>query len=325
MSPYDLAMVGVVIAGMIWGAFRGITWQLASMASLVLGYAVSFPASAQLAPHFPGEPIVARALAMLTLYVAVSGGIFLLAWSVRAVLRRWQFEAYDRHLGMVLGGLEGAILGMVATVFVISLAPQTRGPILGSTSGRVVGGLLDAVQPALPGEVRSMLAAHWAGPTPTDRPAGEGAKLRTTLADDIKSSVRDEVGRAEAEATDTAATRPDGPPPTIEGAVSGLIERGAAVVEREIRKDLPPGVTTAADGEAPADASPIKGLLKEQNEKLARRMRSRLGADDTADPRTLKGLLKKSGARIGQAVTDTISDEIDQLGEKSDGRKIERR
>ncbi len=87
MSPYDLAMIGVVIAGMIWGALRGITWQLASIASLVLGYAISFPMSSQLAPHFPGEPVVARALAMLTLYVAVSGGIFLAAWSIRTILR----------------------------------------------------------------------------------------------------------------------------------------------------------------------------------------------------------------------------------------------
>src|SRR6187551_3791557 len=125
MTRYDAVMIGLVIAGMIWGAIRGITWQLASIASLVLGYAISFPMSSQLAPHFPGEPVVARALAMLTLYVAVSGGIFLAAWSIRTILRKWQFEAYDRHLGMVLGGLEGAILGTVVTVFVISLVPQT--------------------------------------------------------------------------------------------------------------------------------------------------------------------------------------------------------
>src|SRR5947209_752707 len=117
MTIYDAAMIAVVVLGMIWGAIRGITWQLASMASLVLGYVVAFPLSSQLAPHFPGEPIVARSLALLASYVAVSGGVFLVAWAVRATLRQWKFEAFDRHLGMILGGIEGAVFGLIDTLF----------------------------------------------------------------------------------------------------------------------------------------------------------------------------------------------------------------
>src|SRR5436309_3525556 len=96
MTLYDAVMAGIVVAGMVWGAWRGITWQLASIASLVLGYGVAHPLSAELAPRFPGEPAVARALAMLAIYAAVSGGVFLLAWLVRAALRRLKFEAFDR-------------------------------------------------------------------------------------------------------------------------------------------------------------------------------------------------------------------------------------
>ena len=290
MSPYDLAMIGVVIAGMIWGALRGITWQLASMASLVLGYAVSFPMSSQLAPHFPGEPIVARALAMLTLYVAVSGGIFLAAWSVRAILRKWQFEAYDRHLGMVLGGLEGAILGTVVTVFVISLAPETRAPILDSTAGKVVGGFLNAVQPVLPGEIRTALAAHW------DLKKSDSS-LAATLADDVKSSF-------EKTSKPLAKPEPGGTVAAIEEDVKGLIREGAAAVSPE-----------------KSDPSLVKSVLKGENERLSRRS----GVNDPSDPSTVQGLLKEGGSRIGAAVSDTINEEIDRLGEGSNGRKIERR
>jgi membrane protein required for colicin V production len=161
MTPYDMAMVGVIIAGMIWGAWRGITWQLASILSLGLGYAVAVPVSSQLAPQFPGQPIVARALAMLVLYVAVSAGVFGIAWSIRATLRRWKFEAYDRHLGMLLGGIEGAVLGIVVTVFVVSLAPQSRTPILTSRAGQAVDHTLKLAQPALPNELRTMLQPYW--------------------------------------------------------------------------------------------------------------------------------------------------------------------
>ena len=31
MTTYDGAMVVLVVAGMVWGAWRGITWQLASI------------------------------------------------------------------------------------------------------------------------------------------------------------------------------------------------------------------------------------------------------------------------------------------------------
>ena len=163
MTTYDAAMLGVVVAGMIWGAVRGITWQVASLASLILGYVVAFPVSAQLAPHFPGEPVVARALALLAAYACVSGGVFLAAWTIRTTLRRMQFEAYDRHLGMILGGLEGAILGVVATVFVVSLAPKYRDPILTSPTGKVVSAGLNATQRLLPAEIRDHLAPLWSG------------------------------------------------------------------------------------------------------------------------------------------------------------------
>ena len=58
MTPYDAAMAGVIVAGMVWGAFKGVTWQLAGILSLVLGYMVSHQLSTQLAPYVPGEPDV---------------------------------------------------------------------------------------------------------------------------------------------------------------------------------------------------------------------------------------------------------------------------
>lgn len=171
MTIYDAAMVGVVVAGMVWGALRGITWQVAGIASLVLGYAVAFPLSAELAPRFPGEPVVARGLAMLTVYLAVSVGVYATAWLIRATLRKLRFEAYDRHLGMVLGGTQGALLGIVATVFIVCLAPGAREPILTSPSGRVMNRVLDTVQPALPDELRSVLTPFWDGEADSsDRP-----------------------------------------------------------------------------------------------------------------------------------------------------------
>jgi membrane protein required for colicin V production len=224
MTLYDALMAGIVVAGMIWGAWRGITWQVASIASLVLGYMVAQPLSGRLAPQFPGEPAVARALAMIVIYAAVSGGVFLVAWIVRATLRRLKFEAFDRHLGMVLGGLEGLMVGLVITLFVVSLAPQTRGPIFASPTGQVVGQVMQAVGPALPGEVRTVLAPFW-------NPS-EGL-----VTGEPKASVREPapVPVDRADAPESAVGRP-GPGSASGGTTTlqGLIEEGQARVGRAV-------------------------------------------------------------------------------------------
>ena len=163
MTTYDAVMVIVVVLGMVRGAWRGFTWQMASITSLVLGYTAAHTMSARIAFYLPGEPEVQRMLAMSVVYIAVSGGIFGIAWMIRGTLRKLKFEAFDRHLGMLLGGLEGVSVGMLATMFVVSLAPATRQPIFSSTTGRVVGTVMNNLGPVLPVEVRKVLAPHWDG------------------------------------------------------------------------------------------------------------------------------------------------------------------
>lgn len=158
LTIYDAVMAGVVVLGMIRGAWSGVTWQLASITSLVLGYIVAHPVSMQLAPYFPGDPVIARSLAMLAIYAGVSGCVFLAAWGMRATLQAMKFEAFDRHLGMLLGGMEGALLGIVATFFVVSLSPAMRQPIFSSPSGHLVGNVMSALGPVLPTEARNALA-----------------------------------------------------------------------------------------------------------------------------------------------------------------------
>jgi uncharacterized membrane protein required for colicin V production len=158
LTIYDAAMAGVVVAGMVWGAWRGVTWQLASIASLILGYIASHQLSPQVASSFGSDPVIARTLAMMAIYAVVSGGVFLVAWIFRAILRKMKFEAFDRHLGMLLGGLEGAILGTVVTFFVVSLAPQTRDPIYTSPSGRLVASVINTIGPTLKAEAGDALA-----------------------------------------------------------------------------------------------------------------------------------------------------------------------
>lgn len=168
MTIYDAAMAIVVVLGMVRGAWRGFTWQVASITSLILGYTTAHSMSGRVASYLPGEPEVQRMLAMAIIYIAVSGGIFGIAWMIRGTLRKLKFEAYDRHLGTLLGGLEAVGVGMLATMFVVSIAPKTRQPIFSSPTGRVVGTVMNNLGPVLPVEVRKVLAPHWDGKFSTD-------------------------------------------------------------------------------------------------------------------------------------------------------------
>ena len=219
ITYYDAVMAGLVLAGMAWGAIRGFTWQIASIASLAVAYAFSHQVSAQIAPYIAGDPVIKRAGSMLAAYVLVSGGVFFLAWTVRGTLKKLKFEAYDRHLGMVMGGLEGALLGVVGTLFVVSLAPGSRGPIFASPSGKLVARVMDAAGPVLPKEFRRVLEAHW-DDSPTklaDLPAAVAdAAIKDATTDspsegssllDLARGARSRIGRAVGDAVKSEVER----------------------------------------------------------------------------------------------------------------------
>lgn len=283
MTPYDGLMVGIIVAGMIWGALRGITWQVASLASLVLGYALAFPLSGRLAPYIPGQPIVARAVALLLTYVAISGGIFGVAWVIRATLRKLKFEAYDRHLGMLLGGLEGALVGSVVTVFVLSVAPSTRGPILGSPAGRLLGKVMNQVQPILPGEVRAELEPFWGHAPERVAAADRWQELKRPLTrpePEANPSVEPDPRETEDDRTATGK------------AVAEVIERGA----ERLSGDDDEGSTVRRVGRA------VAGTVEDEINRIG-------------EPRQPGDSRKR---RIGRAVADLLGDEIDRMSNQRD-------
>ena len=41
MQPYDIVMLIVLALAIVWGAWKGLAWQIASLASIVLSYMVA--------------------------------------------------------------------------------------------------------------------------------------------------------------------------------------------------------------------------------------------------------------------------------------------
>ncbi len=270
MTPYDVTMLVVVLAAMVWGGFKGLTWQLATLGSLLAGYLVAWPLSAELAPRFPGEGWIARGLALALTYVAISGGIFLVAWLVRRGLKQAQMEAYDRHLGMVLGAVVGVCVVVVGTLAAVSLTPTWREPIFQSNSGRVVGHILAGVESTLPGDLHTRLDHLWIRPEVMDSSADRSGETTASRWAEETEQALDAVGERLGERADELARGFGGP--------SNGARRVDPARDRDSGQD-----SGLADGVAETAEEAWNRFFSEFGSEVGRSLSDRIGLDPSPD------------------------------------------
>ncbi len=143
MSLYDIVML-VIFFGAIWfGFWKGLSWQIASLAAIFVSYfvAVTFPDA--IAPHISAEAPWNRFAAMLILFLGTSMVIWMIFASVSKSIKKMELKGFDRQTGAMLGAVKGAVLCMVVTMFSVSLMGQSaRDAVHRSlTGGWVVSGM----------------------------------------------------------------------------------------------------------------------------------------------------------------------------------------
>lgn len=159
LTVYDGVMLMIVLACVIQGAWRGMVWQIAPIASLVLGYVVAYPLSERLAPYF-GQPPTNRLLAMVAIYLAVSLAVYLMVRSIRESLERMKLVEFDRHLGALLGGVKGVLFTIVLTIGLLTLSPQARPIILPSETRTIAARVMNTISPILPPAFNDMIRPY---------------------------------------------------------------------------------------------------------------------------------------------------------------------
>jgi membrane protein required for colicin V production len=160
MLYYDLGMLGILLFTLMRGAARGIAWQLAAIAAMVLCFLFATPFSSVVEPVIRNhvEPPLSRYVAMLVVYLACSFGCFAVATMFRGFLEAIRFDAYDRHLGAMFGLIKGVILCFSITFFAVCL---TSGPLqaalLNTNSGYISAVIMAKLIPILPPEIEKLL------------------------------------------------------------------------------------------------------------------------------------------------------------------------
>ena len=158
MQIYDLIMITVLIAAMVFGAWKGFVWQLASLASLVVSYFVALRFSNDLAPYLSGEEPLNRFLAMLLIYVGCGLVIWILFRMLSGLIDRVKLKEFDRQMGALTGLAKGGLLCIAITFFAVSLSGENfRNSILKSHSGRYIGHFIERIDSIMPQGINEMV------------------------------------------------------------------------------------------------------------------------------------------------------------------------
>lgn len=154
---FDLLIVGILLYAVWKGASKGVVWQLAAIAALVLCFAFAESLSLQLAPLINVKPPLNRWIAMLVIYIAFSFISFTLARSLKTAIDSLKFNEFDRHLGAVLGLLKGVLFSLFLTFFLITISESARATVLESRSGYAAAVILNEMAPVMPEELHHIL------------------------------------------------------------------------------------------------------------------------------------------------------------------------
>jgi len=160
LQPYDLLMLAVLILTTVFGAWKGMAWQIASLGSLVISCLVALRLSGPLAPYISRHEPWNRFIAMLILYLVTSLAIWMLFRLVASFIDRVELREFDRQMGALFGLLKGVLLCLVITFFAVTLSEGARQSILKSRSGYYIALLIHRATPAMPQEVRDVLGKY---------------------------------------------------------------------------------------------------------------------------------------------------------------------
>lgn len=157
---YDVLMAALLLFFALRGAIKGVIFQLASIAGIVLCFMFANGISQAAGPYVHLEPPLNHWVVLAGAYL----GFTLIAFMVARVLNDWiskhKLKEFDRHLGAVLGLVKGIALAMILTFFVVTMSQDARSALKNSYSGRYTAIIMDRLHPILPEKLHAAVADY---------------------------------------------------------------------------------------------------------------------------------------------------------------------
>ena len=161
MQVYDIFILVLLIAATVWGARRGLAKQLATLASLILGYIVAINFRESLAPMIQAAPPWNLFAAMLLLFMGTSLAVWIAFRFVSGGIEKLGLKAFDAQMGGLFGLAKGFLIAMFLTMFaVVMLGDQERHAVLDSFSGYQICQLLNRAHGVVPVEWQQVMEPY---------------------------------------------------------------------------------------------------------------------------------------------------------------------
>lgn len=117
MTSFDYVVLGILLASMALGAWRGVIGEIIALAAWVLAF---FAAkwwgdefARQLLAGVIGDPVVRLVAAWVLLFVIVLLLMALLRLAIRGLLKALGLSVSDRALGVLFGAVRGGVIVLV--------------------------------------------------------------------------------------------------------------------------------------------------------------------------------------------------------------------
>ena len=162
LSTVDVLMLGVIALSVLIGLFRGLVFEVMSLAGWVVAYLVAKAYSPLAEPHLPigaQGSAAQHAAAFVVVFVAALLVWALLSRLLRMLVRATPLSLVDRLLGALFGALRASVL-LLAVATVVGMTPAARSSAWQQSQGAaLLQGVLDGIRPLLPGEFGRYLPA----------------------------------------------------------------------------------------------------------------------------------------------------------------------
>jgi len=160
MYSYDIAMIAILIFSLGFGLWKGMAWQLAALASLVLSAGAAVHFSGPLAPRIGLQAPLNRWVAMLMIYAVTALLIWILFRMISGMIERVKLKEFDRQMGGLLGLAKGVLWCVIVTFFAVTLSEPLRQAVLHSHSGYYIAVLIHHAEPVIPDEIRGFVGEY---------------------------------------------------------------------------------------------------------------------------------------------------------------------
>lgn len=161
MEIYDIIMLTVLVGAVVFGAVKGMAWQIATLAALFVSYFVATQFNEPVARLIKIDEPLNKLAAMLALYLGTSLVIWIGFGFVRRYIEQMALKDFDRHAGAILGAISGIILCVTVTLFSVTLLKEDqRQYVTRSKSGMHITQWINEYQSMFPPAVNQVLSPY---------------------------------------------------------------------------------------------------------------------------------------------------------------------